>query len=138
MTKPALTTGELALLMGLGDVLIPASATMPAFSEVPGCERNLQVAATASGATEDALRAALATLGPVSDLSGAMAMAEARPEAFQLLALLLTGAYYMAADTLRALNYPTERRNPAGVSDFADEYETGILDPVIENGRGAG
>ncbi len=137
MTKSMLSTEELEKLKRLGDVLVPPSDKMPGFSAVSEIDRLLQTAAIASGYTQHEITAAFHDLPVFSDLAGAKGFAEAAPVSFDLLARLVSGSYYMAREVLVALNYPLERRNPAGVSDFADEYMTGIVDPVIENRRGA-
>ncbi|MBL4929428.1 hypothetical protein JI744_15075 [Tabrizicola sp. KVB23] len=135
--KPNLTDAELSRLKQLGDILMPAGGSKPAFSTVPEIDRLLQVAAGASGASQESLTKSISDLPDFSDLAGVKIYAECVPANFALLSRMISGAYYMARDVLLALNYPLERRNPAGVSDFADEYMTGILDPVMENNRGA-
>jgi hypothetical protein len=137
MTKVMLSETELAALKRLGDILIPGARAMPVFSAVEGIDRLLQVAADATRTAPGRLSAALVGLPALNGLADAKAHAEAAPTDFALLSTVISGAYYMAREVLVALHYPLERRNPAGNSDFADEYMTGIVDPVIENNRGA-
>lgn len=137
MRNQILSEADLALLKGLGDALIPARAAMPGFSAVAEIDRLLQVAAAACGTTPSALRPMLDALPPIRDLAAAEALSQAMPQAFATLSGLISGAYYMSREVLAALNYPLERSHPAGMSDFADEYMTGILDPVTDNRRGA-
>ncbi|MES2433454.1 MAG: hypothetical protein V4586_06470 [Pseudomonadota bacterium] len=136
MTKIMLSIDDLTKLKSLGDILIPASEGMAGFSAVSDIERLLQLATTASG-TAPQMVAAIRDLPSVANLAEAKTFAQNAPAAFAVLAQVISGAYYMAREVLIALNYPLERRNPAGVSDFADEYMTGIVDPVVENNRGA-
>lgn len=137
MSMTLLTEHELRRLRQLGDVLIPGNETMPVFSTVPGIDGLLRTATGALGREETTVRSAIAAIPEFKDLRGAKAFSESEREVFELLALVVSSAYYMAHEVLVALGYPTERRNPAGVGDFADEYMTGIVDPVVENRRGA-
>ena len=48
---------------------------------------------------------------------------------------IASGAYLLAPEVLVSLGFPTERRFPAGPMEFADEYETGIVDEVVARGQ---
>ena len=137
MMTEMLQTEEIGKLRALGDVLVPGSTRMPRFSKVSGIDSLLQVAAKSCSFPPEALASAIKGVPSLAELGAAKGFAEANPEAFELVSQVISGAYYMASEVLVALDYPLERRNPAGVSDFADEYMTGILDPVVENSRGA-
>jgi len=137
VTVLLLTNDKLSVLMQLGDILIPGRANMPRFSVVAEIDRLLLVAARATSVTSGELVRAIDRLPQLTDLAEVKGYSEAAPQDFALLAALISGAYYMSREVMVALNYPLERRNPAGTSDFADEYLTGIVDPVIENNRGA-
>ncbi len=137
MSSTLLTEYELRKLRQLGDILIPGSKTMPAFTSVAGIDGLLQTAIKALGHEETVVRKAIGAIPQLADFRSAEAFAKSQKDTFGVLATVVSGAYYMAREVLVALDYPIERRNPAGVSDFADEYMTGILDPVVENRRGA-
>ncbi len=80
------------------------------------------------------LLAALAGVPESDALADAKAYAAADPARFDIAATIASGAYFMSPMVLERLGYPLERRHPAGVEEFAEEYETGILDPVIARG----
>ena len=137
MTEDTPPPPEFSRVLHIGDILIPGAERMPSFSAVHGIDRLIQLAVAGSKMPAAQLAEAIRIASEIRDFSEAQRFAESKPDTFALLAQIVTAAYYMADEVLTALSYPLERRNPAGVSDFADEYMTGILDPVVENNRGA-
>ncbi len=125
---------ELGKLIRLAAVLIPGSAGMPAIAEVEAFAALLRAAVKACGTPDAELRATLDRLPVDADQSSVLAFAAADPARFEIAAILVSGAYFMSPLVLERLGYPLERRHPAGLEEFAEEYETGVLEPVL--GRG--
>lgn len=134
MSDLALTASDAAKLRALGSVLIPGTATMPAVGALPSFDALLVTAVKACGYPEALLRQALDALPGDVDWAGARAFHATRRELFEPLGVLVSAAYYMAPEVLAELKFPTDRRHPAGSEEFIDEYETGVLEPVVERG----
>jgi hypothetical protein len=130
----AIDETQVAKLERLASVLIPGTDMMPAVEHLPGFGDLLRNAARACGYSEAEIHAALASLDPAIDWEGAKALAERDPDAFAILSMLASAAYYMAPAVLERLKFPIERRHPAEMEEFVAEYETGILDAVTERG----
>jgi hypothetical protein len=129
-----LTARETAVFCAAADVLIPATAQRPCPSSLPGYLDMIRRAVRACGHPADEIRAALRDLAsfPALDLSVLRDYAATRPARFSIAAQLASAAYYMDPTVLAALGYPTERRDPAALDEFAAEFETGILDPIMQ------
>ena len=125
---------DMARLATLAGLLMPATEKLPAANAVASFDALLDAALNASGIPAEEISAALASLPEPLDWAGVRAFAERHPAAFEALALIASGAYAMAPEVLDRLGFPADRRNPAGQMDAADEYETGILDPVLDRG----
>lgn len=134
MTDAKLDTEDIAQLTDLARVLIPGTVRMPSVDAVGKFAELISSAVKAAGVTEPEMRELLEMLPPNIDWASARSLAAAQPAQFETLAQLVTGAYLMAPLVLERLGFPTERRFPAGPEEFADEYETGILDPVVARG----
>ena len=50
---------------------------------------------------------------------------------FDIVSVVVAGAYFMSRQVLDKLGHPRERRHSAGVEEFAEEFGTGVRDPVI-------
>ena len=137
MIELKLKEREIARLTELARVLIPATDRMPAADGVADFDALLRTAVKASAVTAAELRSALGALPATLDWDGTRAFAAAEPARFELLAQLVTGAYLMARPVLERLGFPleTDRRHPAGPEEFLEEYETGVLEPVITRGQ---
>lgn len=129
-----ITPLDLRRLRSLAAVLLPESGEMPGIGRLEGFDALLQRAVKACGYPEETLRQALDRLADAIDWESARALKRERPQHFDPLSVLVSAAYYMAPEVLAKLKFPTDRRHPAGVEEFLEEYETGILDPVIERG----
>lgn len=129
-----LSKSDIARLTALAGLLLPATEKLPAANAVAEFDALLAAALTASAIAPSEIGAALAALPEPLDWAGVRAFAGRNPAAFEALALIASGAYAMAPDVLNRLGFPADRRNPAGQMDAADEYETGILDPVLARG----
>jgi Arc/MetJ family transcription regulator len=129
------TQRDLNKLQALARVLIPGTDKMPAVDQIAGFDALLARAVKATALTDTELGAVLDALPASLDWDAAKALAKAQPALFETASTLASGAYLLAPEVLAALRFPTERRFPAGPMDFADEYETGIVDPVIAHGQ---
>jgi hypothetical protein len=135
MSDLSITDAEVAKLTRLADVLIPGTAVMPAVADIPSFADLLRAAVKACGYSREEVRAALDAIPAEVDWEGARDSAARSPRCFEVASLLASAAYYMAPMVLDRLNYPIERRHPAADDEFAEEYGTGILDPVTARGR---
>ena len=134
MSELVLGTTDVERLTRLAAVLIPGTAAMPPAGEVASFDALLRTAVKACGYTDGEVRAALDSIAPDIDWGGAQRLSADDPASFGIAALLVSAAYYMAPAVLEKLNYPAERRHPAGHDDFAEEYMTGVLDAVTDRG----
>lgn len=128
------TRRDLSKLATLARVLIPGTPKMPSVDQIAGFADLLARAVKATALSDREIDAVLAALPATLDWDAAKAFSTAEPALFETAATIASGAYLLAPEVLAALRFPTERRFPAGPMDFADEYETGIVDPVIAHG----
>ena len=135
MSDQGLSDNDVKKLRDLAAVLIPATATMPAAPEVAGYDGLLRTAIKACAYTAAELRAVLDGMPATIDFASAKAWSAADRTRFDMAGVIVSGAYYMAPAVLELLNYPTERRHPAGPEEFLEEYETGIVDVVTARGQ---
>jgi hypothetical protein len=134
MTDLTLSEADLANLTRFATALIPATDRMPAASAIEGYDALLQSAVKACGYALEDMRAALDRAAVCGDLVSAKAFAAADPASFEIASTIVSGSYFMSPVVLDRLGYPAERRHPAGPEEFLEEYETGILEPVIARG----
>jgi hypothetical protein len=121
-------------LYELTEVLIPGNATMPAIKQINGFDALLRTAIRACGYSTEDIVAAVERIPDGVNWDAAKDFAEKEPALFEIASTLASAAYYMAPQVLSSLNFPIDRRHPGDVQDFLKEYETGVLDPVIERG----
>jgi hypothetical protein len=139
-TKPPrpLTEAEREALHRIADALIPAVGDRPAPSQLGGYDGWLD---RALAARDDAFERVVACAVRVTardprTLHAALKRFDAEdPEGFHLLSSVLAGAYLMAPEVRRAIDYPGQRRHPPRFDEAADQIMDGILDPVIARGR---
>lgn len=127
-------TERRATLAALADVLVPEAEGMPAASQVDvqgkWVDRVLSV--------RPDLSAPLARV--LADATGRDPVAEVArlqtedADGFAVLALAVTGAYYLNPRVRKLIGYPGQKKNPP-YPDEADYYlRDGILDPVVSRG----
>ncbi len=129
------TQHDLSKLAALAHVLIPGADNMPSVANVAGFDALLRRAIKAAALTEAEIAAMLDALPAELDWGAAKALSTAKPAEFEMASTIASGAYLLAPEVLSCLGFPTERRFPAGPMDFADEYETGIVDEVVARGQ---
>ena len=126
---------DLSRLAALARVLIPGTDKMPSAASIAGFDALLRRAIKAAALTEAEIVAMVEVLPAELDWGMAKALSTAKPAEFEMAATIASGAYLLAPEVLKCLDFPTERRFPAGPMDFADEYETGIVDEVVARGQ---
>jgi hypothetical protein len=129
-----LSASELARIKEIADLLMPATADLPAAGNTKSFDGLINLAVKASAIPLDQIQEALAALPQRLDWKAIQDFASAKPMHFETLSVITSGAYVMSPEVLQHLGFPADRRNPAGQMDAADEYETGILDPVVNRG----
>ncbi len=129
------TSRDLSKLRTLARVLIPGTDKMPSVDQIADFDALLVRAVKATALTDAEIGAVLDAIPVSLDWDSAKAFSKAAPALFETASTLASGAYLLAPEVLAALRFPTERRFPAGPMDFADEYETGIVEPVIAHGQ---
>ncbi len=132
--KATLSEEQVATLRALGDVLIPAAGELLSWSEADPQGKWLDRALKARPDLVESL-GALLDRAAGSDAGGEARRlhAEERP-AFDGLAMIVQGAYYMNLKVRKRIGFPGQGKRPP----FADEAEydlrDDILDAVIERG----
>ncbi|MFC9553592.1 hypothetical protein ACFTWF_22315 [Rhodococcus sp. NPDC056960] len=116
----------------LAEVLIPGTESMPSVRSLPSFEGLLRTAVRACGYEDKSIQRAIESLPSDIRWDSVEKHASESPEEFHLCAVLVSAAYYMAPQVLAGLSYPVNRRHPAKADEFAEEFGTGILDPVME------
>jgi hypothetical protein len=132
-----LTAAQLAVLVGVADLLIPEAGGNPKASAVPGYSAWLQRALAARADSLDALAGALDQLAAArpGDLDGQLRAWHGAGDArFHLLSSVVAGAYLMAPDVRARIGYPGQHPDPPRIDEAADELSDGILDPVLARG----
>jgi len=132
-----LTGAELGTLRVVADALIPATGGNPSGSSVADFESGVHTALAILDRQFDDITAVLGNLAHIDSedmYAHLRRFADAEPNRFYTLSLVVSAAYVYSAEMTAALGYPRPHRNPPGLIDAADELETGILDPVMARG----
>ena len=132
MSGIRLEAEELSRLARFASILIPGNEQMPAAGKLAGYEARIEAAVAACGHSDSDLSDAISRVATVGDWAGAQQLASSNSRQFFMMSTLVSVAYFMHPTILEQLGYPVERQHPAEVEDFLHEYETGILDPVVE------
>jgi hypothetical protein len=129
-----LTAQQRARLLAIADILVPAEGEILSASSTRDFGTWLDRALAARSEVVTWLGSILDGLDP-GDLEQALRrMDRERPGDLRLLAQVAAGAYFMMPPVLDRIGYPGQHRDPAGLTDAADELGTGILDPVVNRG----
>jgi hypothetical protein len=115
-------------------ILLPGSADSPAPGSLPEFGDLVQRAANAFSRESSAIEQAIARLPVELSWDTLSTYAKEEPESFELLSLLVVGAYFMSPIVLAALGLPTGVRRQAPLEQAVDELSSGILDPVVDRG----
>jgi hypothetical protein len=125
---------QLTRVCATAAILLAGSGNSPAPGSLPEFEALVQRAANALWRESSALEEAIARLPAELTWDSLSAYADAEPESFELLALVVVGAYFMSPAVLAALGLPTGDRRPAPLEQAVDELSSGILDAVLDRG----
>lgn len=129
-----LTEQELATYTAIADILCHGGADAPPPS---GCAEFPEKLALALATRHDVFDVVVRLLAQApEDLATWLRRLHAEsPEEFVVLSTVAAGAYLLVPRIRAAIGYPGQRRDPAGLTEAADELEDGILDPVLERGH---
>lgn len=133
MAKVDLSPNDIQRLRALAVVLIAETDAMPSPANVEGYDAILVRAVAACGHSPADIAASIEALADRMDWTAAEALARNAPALFAIASQIVSAAYYMAPAVLAALGFPEDRRHPAEVEEFVEEYETGIFDPVVNS-----
>lgn len=133
-TATEFDTENRATLAALADVLVPEAEGMPAASQVDvhgkWVDRVLRVRPDLAAELARVLGAARGR-DPVAEVAR---LQQEDTEGFAVLALAVTGAYYLHPRVRKLIGYPGQKKNPP-YPDEADYYlRDGLVDPVIARG----
>jgi hypothetical protein len=129
-----LDAGQRTTLAALADVLIPGEADMPSASEAAAHEKWLDRTLQARPDLEADLLRVVTEAADRDPAAEVRRLNEHEPELFRVLALAVSGAYYMNLKVRKRIGYPGQKSNPP-FPDEADYYlEGGLLDPVLARG----
>lgn len=129
-----LTTAQLQELRSTAEVLIPGDGVSPSPAALHDFDELLGRAAAAMEPELPALSDALSALPSKIDWVTLRRFAESDGPRFELIATIVTGAYFMSEPVLESIGYPTGNRAAAPFDLSAEELASGILDPVIDRG----
>lgn len=133
MSSQSLDAAKLAKLRDAAAVLIPVTAVMPPPAGIASFDDLLQRAVRVGSWDRKAIEAAIEDVPDDPNWDRLRNYQQDRPTQFGLVSRLVAAAYLMAPEVLRALSYPTDRRHPAGLDEFAAEFESGVLTPLLDS-----
>jgi hypothetical protein len=130
----SLRSEQLTRICTTAGILLPGSPDSPAPGFLPEFEALVQSAANALSRESSALEEAIDRLPVELSWNTLAAFANDEPEGFELISLMVIGAYFMSPTVLAALGLPTGDRRPAPLDQAVDELSSGILDAVLDRG----
>jgi hypothetical protein len=133
-TPRPLNDNEIELLTAVARALIPAHHSYPSAADEPDLVPKLTTAANARAdaftqLTEGLNQLAGHTRSP--SLHDLRLFAANHPQAFSIIATVVSGAWLLTAATRDRIDYHGQRTDRAALEDAADELSSGILDPVL-------
>lgn len=134
-TAARLTPAQRRRLRDLADLLLPEAHGMPSASAVGLHERGVD---RVLDARPDLTEPLVNVLDEESELEPRVFVSrlrEAAGEAWNILTLVVAGAYYMDADVRRRLNYPGQLGWQIDPFEYVGWIDEGLLDPVIARGQ---
>lgn len=129
-----LRADQLEELRSTAEVLIPGDEVSPPPAALDDFDELLQRAVAAMEPELPALSDALSALPSEVDWATLKEFAESDGPRFELIATVVTGAYFMSEPVLESIGYPTGNRAAAPFDLSAEELASGILDQVIDRG----
>jgi hypothetical protein len=129
-----LSPRQVDLARAAAAVLLPGSGDSPAPADLADFDELVQRSAAALGGEAQALARAVDGLPVDPAWSDLEALAVRDPASFEIVSLLVVGAYFMSPEVLSSLGMPSDERRAADREQVVDELGTGILDAVLERG----
>jgi len=121
-----------AVLAGLADVLIPAGDGMPSASAAAVAEQGLDQVLAAVPSLEASLADVLARAQGREAAEVVASLARTDAAAYGILTEVVTAAYFMNPDVLKAVGYTGQ--GPSPLDPRVDYMEDGLLESVIKRG----
>ena len=121
-----------AVLAGLADVLIPAGDGMPSASAAAVAGQGLDQVLAAVPGLAAGLADVLAAAKGREPAQVVANLARTDPSAHGVLTEVVTAAYFMNPDVLKAVGYAGQ--GPSPIDPRADYLEDGLLESVIKRG----
>ena len=129
-----LSPHQLDRLRALASVLLPGSDESPAAGDLADFDQLVSQAVGALSGEFAAVRSAIEALPSAITQDSASSFSESDPKSFELVSLVLVGAYFMAAPVKISLGLPTVPRRAPSREQIVDELSDGLLDLVLERG----
>jgi hypothetical protein len=129
---PHLSPGQLSRLRVLASVLLPGSHPSPAAGDLEDFDQLVFLATGALRREFAAITAAVEALPATISRDSVLGFSQHDPESFELISLVLVGAYFMAARVKDHLGLPTGPRYAPSFEQIADELLEGLIDPVLD------
>jgi hypothetical protein len=118
----------------VADVLLPATDGLPAPSSLEVEQRLLDRALVTRPDLAAELDGVLDALDGADLASALPRLHDEQPARFAVLALFVTGAYYLSPKVRRAIGYPGQKADPALVDEADWFLRDGILEDVVARG----
>ena len=118
----------------IADVLVPALGDMPAASSVGIAGELLDKALRARPDLAAACRRAVSGCADPPGPAALEQLAEADPDGFSALMVLVLGGYYMSAEVRKLLHYAGQEALTIDIGELPAYIEEGLLDEVIDRG----
>lgn len=128
-----LTREQVSRICTAAGILLPGSSESPSPGSLPEFPDLVQRAAKTLNRELPALEKAIAALPSEMTWDTLSAYSTEEAESFELVSLVVVGAYYMSPTVLAALGLPTGERRRAPLELAVDQLD-GILDAVLERG----
>jgi hypothetical protein len=129
---PHVSPDQLDRLRALAGILLPGSDPSPAARDLDNFDQLISQAAGALHREFQAVSAAIEALPTEITQHSIAGFFERDLKSFELVSLLLVGAYFMAAPVKDALGLPVGPRYAPSFEQIADELGDGLIDPVLD------
>lgn len=123
-----------AWLTAVADVMIPATSTMPAASDVGVSEHQLDVVLAARPDLAETLQRAWKLVNQVAPENVLSTLDEQDGECFDAVRIVVAGGYYVHPEVRRLLGYHGQEPRVVRVDVVPEYIEEGLLERVMERG----
>jgi len=115
-------------------LLLPGDGASPSAKDVHGLEELIAQALVAIGPEVEVVQRGLRVLPIHLTWESLREFSEKHPVEFEVIATVVSGAYFMSVDVLDSIGYPHGPRKAPRNDLVADELGSGLLDPVLDRG----